>query len=293
MLRAILDGLRKHDSAFWRRAIHAGVTWGPDFWVRYSPPVFGLAFAAALPKHRRAVEENLRRALGPRPRLVEIADAARVFATYASCLTEAFIAGSDRGDEIRGHVTGDEHFASALGAGKGVLLATAHAGGWQVAGAVLRREHPADLLIVMRRERDEGAQRLQDEARDRAGVSATYMGDHPLDALPLIHHLRRGGVVAVQIDRVPEGMRARRGALFGDPWDVPEGPLMLASLSGAPILPAFTRRVGYMEYEVLVGAPIYVPKRATSADLDAGASALLRAMERFVRDNPTQWFHFE
>ena len=38
---------------------------------------------------------------------------------------------------------------------------------------------------------------------------------------------RFGGVVAVQMDRLPRGMRGRKVELFGSPFEVPEGPLRL------------------------------------------------------------------
>jgi phosphatidylinositol dimannoside acyltransferase len=145
----------------------------------------------------------------------------------------------------------------------------------------------------MQRERDERAQALQDSARDRAGIRVAHIGSSPLDALPLLAHLRKRGVVAVQIDRLPEGMRSRQVELFGEPWELPEGPLMLAAVSGAPIIPVFTRRLRHMEYEVLVGKAIFLPRKPTPEDLDEAARSTIVQMERFVRANPTQWFHFE
>ena len=64
-------------------------------------------------------------------------------------------------------------------------------------------------------------------------------------------------------------------------------------MSGAPIVPVFTRRLGYMDYDVHVAQPVRLPRRPTPTDLEAAASAILRAMEAFVIANPTQWFHFE
>jgi len=293
MLRALLDDLRRHDSLFWRRAIDFGVSHGPDAWVRYSPPVFGVAFAAALPRHRRAVRQNLRRALGPRSAAREVLDVARVFASYASCLTETFIAGTDGGRRLIGRCINDQNYMAAEAEGKGVILATAHIGGWQVAGSVLLAAHPADVLVVMRRERDQRAQELQDAVRRRTGVRIVHVGDDPLDALPIVAHLRNKGVVAVQVDRVPAGMRGRTADLFGAPFSVPEGPLRLSAVSGAPLVPVFTRRVGFMEYEVHIAAPIHLSRRPSEAELDAAAQRVLREMESFVRANPTQWFHFE
>src|SRR5690606_39326217 len=97
-------------------------------------------------------------------------------------------------------------------------------------------------VLAMQRERDPEARAIQDAARQRAGVQVVHIGDGPLDGLPLLDHLRRGGVVAMQIDRVPPGMRSREVTFRGERWRAPEGPLTLAALSGAPILPVFTRR---------------------------------------------------
>jgi KDO2-lipid IV(A) lauroyltransferase len=292
-LGGLIEELRHHDSLLWRRAISAGVTHGPDAWVRWSPPVFGLLFGAALTRHRQAVAKNLRLALGPRPPLDEIVDVARVFTNYANCLTEAFVAGSDRGDRLVAHHVHDENYLRAVELGRGVIVATAHTGGWQAAGPLLRSVHAADVLVVMQRERDERAQALQDEARDRAGIRVAHVGDDPLGALPLLTHLKHRGVIAVQIDRLPTGMRNRRATLFGEPWLVPEGPLLLSALSGAPIVPTFTRRLRYMQYEVSTSAPIHLPRRPSQVELDAAAQRIMDEMAAFVRAHPTQWFHFE
>ena len=291
-LQELFADLRHHDSIVWRRAIKAGVTYGPDAFVRYSPPVFGLFFSMALASHRRSVRKNLRMALGKRSPAEEYADIARVFTSYARCLTEAFIAGSDRGDRLVAHHVNDKHYIEAVDQGRGVIVATAHTGGWQAAGPLLRSVHAADVLVVMQRERDPRAQALQDLARGRAGIRV-HTSESPLDALPLLAHLRKNGVVAVQIDRLPVGMRSRAVQMFGQRWLVPEGPLQLAAVSGAPIIPTFTRRLRYMEYEVIAGPAIHLPRRPSAEQLDAAAQTTISQMEHFIRANPTQWFHFE
>jgi KDO2-lipid IV(A) lauroyltransferase len=48
-----------------------------------------------------------------------------------------------------------------------------------------------------------------------------------------------------------------------------------------------------MEYEVVLGRAIELPRRPSPAQVDAAARSLADDMERFVRANPTQWFHFE
>lgn len=301
-VRALLEDIRHHDSVLWRRAVRAGVVHGPDAFVRYSPPIFGLAVGAALPKHRRAVLRNIRRARGERgtrgtrgalDALADAADVARVFTNFASCLTEAFLVGSDRQERLTARCVNHEIFVDASAKRRGVILATAHTGGWQAAGPILRSVHAVDVLIVMQRERDQRAQALQDRARDPSAGRIVHVGDNPLDALVLLSHLRRNGTIAMQIDRLPPGMRGHKVELFGEPWAIPEGPLTLARLSGAPIVPVFTRRLRYMEYEVVLGQPVELPRKPSPAQIDAAASELSARVEVFVRANPTQWFHFE
>jgi len=292
-LESLVNDLRRHDSVLWRRALNAGVTRGPDVLVRHSPPLFGLVFGLALGDKRRAVRRNLRSALGERGALAEYADIARVFTNFARCLTEALVAASDRRDRMLGVLHADENLMAASREGRGLIIATAHTGGWQAAGPLLRSVHALDVIVAMAPERDERARELSDGARDRAGVRVVHVGTSPLDALPLLAHLRRGGVVAVQIDRLPPGMRWREVTLFGKPFRMPEGPLQLAALSGAPILPVLTRRLGYMRYEIVSSPPISLPRKPSAAELDDAARRITAALETFLRANPTQWFHFE
>jgi KDO2-lipid IV(A) lauroyltransferase len=96
----------------------------------------------------------------------------------------------------------------------------------------------------------------------------------------------------MQIDRVPPGIRSRPVTFLGGEGRAPEGPLMLAALTGAPVLPVFTRRRGFMRYEAVVSPPIRIGRRPSDHDLDIGAQQMMAAMERFIREHPTQWFHF-
>lgn len=292
-IRQIAQSLRP-DSAFLRRLMVGGVTHGPEALLRYGPPLFGLAFGAALPAVRERVRANLVRVLGPRPPLEELRDVAAVFTNYARCLTEAMLLGTPRGRDLGllSYARGVEHYDACVAEGKGIVIATAHTGGWEVSGPMLGKVRARNVVVVMARERDERARALQDELRERSGVKVVHIGETAFDALPLLRHLKQNDIVAMQIDRVPPGMRARTVSLLGQPWQVPEGPLMIAALSGAPIMPVFTRRLGFMHYEALVHAPIHVPRRPTPADLDTAAQRLMDQLGAFLRAHPTQWFHF-
>jgi len=274
-----------------RRLAYAGARYGPTVWVRYSPALFGLAFACALSRERRTVRENLRRIRGPRSLAREAFDVGRTFVEYAHCLAESL--GMDRDEARRATpvVRGEEHLSHVIGLGRGAVIATAHVGAWDTAAFWLGRDRPVDVLVVMAPEADRGSRALHDAVRRRAGVRVVHADADPLTALPLLGHLRRGGFVAVQMDR-PAGVNTIEAELFRAPFVVPEGPFRLASLSRAPLLPVFSRRIGYFRYEIDVRAPIWLPARPRADDLRAGAARVLAELEGFLQKNPTQWFHF-
>jgi phosphatidylinositol dimannoside acyltransferase len=283
---------RGHESAFLRRLAFVGARYGPTALVRYGPPAFGALFALALPETREVVRANLRAICGPRPRWVEERDMLATFTDYAACLTESL--GAERRDGTAAYVdvSGDARGRSLLTRPGGAVLVTAHVGPWDAAAALLARDLGARIGIVIQREHAEAAQALQHAVRARTGVTVLSIGESELDVLPVLRHLRGGGLVAFQLDRAPPSARRLDSTLFGRPFGVPEGPFRLAALARVPVLPLFAHRRGYYRYGVELSEPLGLAARADRPELEVTARRALGAMERFVRAHPTQWFHF-
>ena len=265
---------------------------GPGWFVRVAAPIAGLAVCALAGEPRRAIARNLVRVRGRRGRLREALDVGQTFINYASCLAESLGSGAEGTTPARAIVRGELFFQDALAGGHGVVLVTAHTAGWEILGAALARGRGRPLTLVVAEEGDPTAAAIQDGARLAPGVRVAHAGRDPLAALALSAQLRAGGVVALQIDRAPAAVRSRGVALFGEPARLPEGPLRLAMLTGAPIVPAFVARSGFRRYEVTVRPPLVLSRASTDADLDAAARRLATELETFVRVHPTQWFHF-
>ena len=280
------------DSAFLRRLAYAGARFGPRFVIEHSPKFFGTAFALALPETRARVRENLRRVKGRRGFLTEQRDVVLTFTSYAACLAESL--GIERPDAQHTElaVNGEAHLRDAMSAGRGVILVTGHIGPWDCAARLLAKDFSADVLVVMLAEPDERARQVHDAVRQRSGVRVVHIGEHPLDALPLLRHVQSGGVVAIQLDRAAPGGRSLDVELFGDRERMPEGPFRLAALSGAPIVPIFAHRAGYFRYEFSVAAPIWVKRKASAPELQAAAASAAESMQSFITRHPTEWFHF-
>ena len=275
-----------------RRLAYAGARFGPRFVIEHSPKFFGTAFALALPETRQRVLRNLRRVKGERPFLTEQRDVVETFTSYASCLAESL--GIDRADGQKTELSlqGGAHLRSALEAGRGVIMVTAHIGPWDCAARLLAKDFSADVIVVMLAEPDEAARKVHDAVRERSGVRVVHVGDHPLDSLPLLRHVRGGGIVAIQLDRAAPAGRVLDVELFGAHETVPEGPFRLAALSGAPIVPIFAHRLGYFRYEFSIEAPIRVSRQASPGELQQAAAGAALAMQSFISRHPTEWFHF-
>lgn len=280
------------DSAFWRRLARRGAAHGPLWLQRWSPTPIGLAFAAWPTPKRHTLRRHLQDILGPRPLTAELSDIARTYASFAHSLADS-LAASEETSLVRVDAQGVECLHSALARGRGVVLGTAHTAGWEVALAGLHEHFDAPIAVVMRPERDANARRLHATLSESSRLTVVEVGDDPLAALPLVAHLRKGGIVAVQMDRCPPGVRCVVGRGDNVPWRLPAGPLVLAAASGAPLALVLSSRQAYRHYTVTVYEPISLPKGADEDSIGAAADQVALQLVQFVRAHPSHWYGFD
>ena len=114
--------------------------------------------------------------------------------------------------------------------------------------------------------------------------------------LELLQALRRNEIVAIQGDRVYQ-RHTFDVPFFSRPTSFPLGPFLLSQVSGAPVLPVFVIRRGWLRYQVLMGDLIAAaPSRATRGADDAGVheamSRAVKFLEATLRIYYDQWMNF-
>lgn len=275
-------------SAHWRRLAAWGATHAPELFVRYAPPVIGAACALGIPEARERVRDNLRRACGRRSGGEEWIDVFRTFSAYAHCLTHSL---GERAADVA-VVRGRNHLIDAAKRG-GAVIGTAHLGAWDAIARMAARDFGWPITVVMGVEPDETAAQFHDEKRARGGARVAHSGQGLAGAFDLLKRLRRGEVVALQVDRVGGGRRSVSVPFLDGELTVPEGPFRLASLAGVPFFLVIGRRLGHGKVEVRVSEPVVLPYPLSRARLVEAAQQTAGEVERFVRAYPTQWFHFE
>jgi KDO2-lipid IV(A) lauroyltransferase len=248
----------------------------------------GRLLARAVPAERRAVRANLSRVLaGASPAEIEAA-VSQTFANFGAFFADLLTLNRRPGADLRAYVAsadGEHHLDTALAAGRGVVLLTAHLGNWEFAGRLLSTRGRRTAHVVLSAEQDralEGYLRLD-------GPHLRFVTRrHATSSLGLLAALRRGELVAMQADRPTGGRGDALVPFFGEPAAFPLGPFVLARAAGAAVIPAFCAMAPGGRYQLEIDPPIWVKPGEELAAL----GTVVVALERIIRAYPTQWFNF-
>jgi len=248
----------------------------------------GRLLARAVPGERRAVRSNLSRVLAGAPPAEIDARVAETFANFGAFFSDLLTLNRRPGADLRAYIAGDSgehHLDAALGAGRGVVLLTAHLGNWELAGRLLSARGGRTAHVVLSAEQDRALERYL----RLDGPQLRFVTRHrATSTLGLLAALRRAELVAMQADR-PTGERGDAIVpFFGEPAAFPLGPFVLARAAGAAVVPAFCVMVPGGRYHLEIDAPIWVKPGEELTALGVTVSAL----ERVIRAHPTQWFNF-
>lgn len=179
-------------------------------------------------------------------------------------------------------IEGTDPMLTAIDAGRGVVVFTAHCGNWEwLAWVVGMFGRP---VTVLQRERDEPEMnRFITELRARVGIRTIDRGSAGAGR-EIIQAIRRGGILAFVID---QNIRAEsvKVPFFGIPALTPIGPAKLAIRTGAIAVPGFIeRRDGKQHIRFL---DLIETKR--DDDPIALTARITAAVEEQIRRAPEQW----
>ena len=249
-----------------------------------------LACFACMPRERAAARRNLRRVTGATG-LANLRLAYRLFYNFSRFLV-TYGEMRQRPEAIESRVSGAAEAGATLetllAQGRGVLLATMHVGQWDLGLRLLSR-FEVPVHVVMRREAAPEVSRYADELRAWDRLQVHELGA-PALAVTLLAALGRGEIVAIQLDR-PLGAGVMRVPFFGEPAELPTGPIQLALAANAPLLPMFVLLDGVTRYRLLTLPPMRFERRGPEP-LGEGMMRLVEVMESVVARYPDQWFNF-
>lgn len=249
----------------------------------------GRLLARTMKGRRAMLERHLRRVHGPELSGAQLDREVRLaFASYARYWAESFRLPGSTPAQLAAATTSEglENVERASAAGKGVILALPHLGGWDFGGAWLASLGFRMAAVV---ETVEPPELFEWFARLRRSLGLEVLPLGPGAGPAALRRLREGAVVALVCDRDLEGTGVEV-EFFGERTTLPGGPATLALRSGAALVPcAVYFREGGAHHAVM-GTPLDTSRHGRLRDDVALVTrALAVELEALIRRAPDQW----
>lgn len=235
---------------------------------------------------RKIALDNLRAAYPELPERGRRRIARGAYINMATAVLEGISSETLRGEALDKAVVTENWgpMQAALDAGKGVLVATAHFGSWELFGEVMARRG-IKLNAVVRPLRGVLNERLVQSRRSSGLEFIPTRGT----ILASTKALRRGEMVAMLIDQVLPAERGVFVPFFGRPACTTPALSMAAIRTGAPVFVVMAAREGD-HLRMFIEGPIPVPRSGDHRrDLVQHTARVTEALERYIRRYPDQW----
>jgi len=256
-----------------------------EYYARFSPPAAREASLAYLRiRFPGATERELRRGL--REHVWQ----------FSQTMLDRVVISIAGFDDYRMRSTGIEHIERARDEGMGVVFLGAHAGNFEVGGFALAGKGIRIRIVGVRKEM-ERIERYVHERYRRSGLqmdTLTIRDEQDLSFLEIPRALARGEVLAMLGDR-EWGRKSIPATLLGRRVRFPAGPLLMASLTGAPVVVWFVMKDDERTYHFHAFPPFHVRRAARGereAALAGAAAVYAGCIEEMLRDYPYQWYNF-
>ncbi|HWQ61415.1 MAG TPA: lysophospholipid acyltransferase family protein [Negativicutes bacterium] len=180
---------------------------------------------------------------------------------------------------------GRENLDQAYAYGKGVILAAAHSGNWELIGPVLAI-YGYPVVGVAQKQTNADMDRLINEIRTSTGLHITYK----TGVREMLAFLSEGKAVGLIMDQdaKEQGVFAD---FFGRPAATPQGPAALSRMKGAAIVPTFMTGNADGSHTLILHPPLLAEKTDDrDRDFFVTTQKLNAILEAHVRAHPDEWF---
>lgn len=257
----------------------------PLSWVYRVVIVLAYIKYYASPRDRKAVTGNLLKILPEDqwPRVQVYAKA--VFVNFAKYLVEFFRIKYLKKDDIgkRVFIRGIENIQEGLRRGRGVIVVTAHLGNWELGGVCMAMMGYPFVAVALPH-RHPRVNAFFNRQRERIGVQVVPSVGVALRKI--FTALKENKLVALLGDRVLSGT-GKMMDFLGSRKLIPTGPAVIAAKTGATIVPGFVLRDEEDRQVIEFSEPF-----AAGLTEDEYLAAYTSAIEKKIRQNPTQWLMF-
>jgi KDO2-lipid IV(A) lauroyltransferase len=186
----------------------------------------------------------------------------------------------------RVEAVGIEIAQAVLAAGKGAVCITLHLGNFEL----LARAVPLYGIPLTVIGRALGNRLLRAELQRQRESTGAQMLLHRNVVPRLLRALKKGRVVAALNDQYARRSRGVFVPFLGVRASTSLGPALLALRAGAPIVPAYSMRIGADHHRLVILPPLETPDTGDSRkDAELLTARCNTALEEIIRAHPEQW----
>jgi lauroyl/myristoyl acyltransferase len=280
---------------FWREYLDWAIVNLPFYFYPVNVLFFSFFFFFFAAPARRAIVANLAAILPGSSAAMNHLRAFRTLCNFAWTISEAAIYKLNR-EEFAYEIIGAK-WLEQLGAAPNAIVLTAHMGNYDLGAALFAQKFNREIRMVRAPEPDRQTAQHLSASLEKTGEGAVKVDYNTAGALlsfDLLNALRSGEIVSIQGDRVEGGVAEVSARLFGKEVRLPNGPFVLALVTGAPIYPLFIVRAGYRSYQIVIREPITVLRtsRAREDDIADAVAKWCEVLEIIISRAWDQWFAF-
>ena len=253
----------------------------------------GLASYLATPASRVALRQNLKRVTGIDGFALDRLCRTN-FQNFGRMLADYFYATGQNAESVRallGAWHGIGHLRSALEAGRGVVLITAHLGNWELGGSILALDG-FPMNVVTLKEPTSELTAMRDRYRKKLGTRTIILGEDKFAFVEMVAALKRNEIVCMLVDR-PYGETGTPVEFFGKTAPFSTAPALLWEHTGAAVVPAFVLQSARNGYSAIIQPSVPLeraPNRQES--LARNTQHIADVFEKTIRNHPEQWFNY-
>ncbi len=188
----------------------------------------------------------------------------------------------------RWEIEGEEHLKAAYLRGKGVVMVSAHMGNFPLMVTLFALKGYKMAVVAKVPQKGIGRKVIQ-LFEQRFGIRFVHARENKKAAFACVKHLRKGGVVFVQLDQNAPQHKAMID-FFGYPVPVPRSPAVLAQKTGAAIIPVFAFCKPGLRHKVICEPEVKIKATDNERDIWRRLTLLTQIIEKYATLYPEQWW---
>lgn len=185
-------------------------------------------------------------------------------------------------------VEGKEFFQKALLERKGAIALGFHFGNWEVTGTISKLLGHNIVALARPLKRRVLLNTFLNGLRESTGLSIIVNENTGRMVMKL---LKENKIVAILSDQREKSSRGVAVELFGTKVPTSKGTAMIAMKTGAPVVPVYAVRQGFLRYTFVCCSPIEMERTGNIGELISLNTRKVNAfLEAIIRKYPDEWF---